>query len=71
MFIDDNTTKVLLALFAVANTALLVYQAVRLERVHTAVNGAATAALAAAHDAGVAAGILATQATQATASTDH
>jgi hypothetical protein len=58
MFLDDNTARVLLAAFGVVNTALLVWQAVRLGQVHTAVNGAQTAAIAASRDAGVAAGIL-------------
>jgi len=69
--LDDNTTKIILALFAVCNTALMVYQAIRLGQVHSAVNGAATAAVAAAHDAGVAAGILAMQTAEPSSPTDH
>ena len=59
MLLDDNTAKVVLALFGVINTALLVWQGVRLAQVHSAVNGAQTAAVEAAHNAGIAAGILA------------
>lgn len=59
MTLDDNTARVILALFGVFNTAMLVYQAIRLGQVHSAVNGAQAAAVDAAHNAGVAAGILA------------
>jgi hypothetical protein len=55
MSIDRNTAEVLVALFAMLNTALLVYQAVRLQGVHSAVNGAKDAALSAARNAGFAA----------------
>jgi hypothetical protein len=56
MQIDQNTSNVLLGLFGVANTALLVYQAIRLQSVHTAVNGAKDAAVQAATAAGFMAG---------------
>jgi hypothetical protein len=61
MSIDANVAGVILGLFGVVNTALLVYQAVRLGQVHTAVDGAHAAALDAAHNAGLAAGIEATR----------
>lgn len=57
MALDQNTTNVLLGLFGVLNTALLVFQAVRLQNVHTAVNGAKEAAVQAASLAGFAAGV--------------
>lgn len=59
MTLDANVAGVLVALFAVTNTALLVWQSVRLGQVHTAVNSALDASVAAAHAAGVAAGVLA------------
>jgi hypothetical protein len=61
MSIDQPTAAVLLGLFGVVNTALLVYQAVRLGQVHTAVDGAHAAALEAAHNAGVVRGLVAGQ----------
>ena len=59
MLLDNNLTAILLALFGVVNTSLLVYQAVRLGQVHTAVDGAHAAAVEAAHNAGVVRGLLA------------
>jgi hypothetical protein len=56
---SQETAAVLLGLFGVINTALLVYQAVRLGQVHSAVDGAHAAALEAAHNAGVVRGIMA------------
>ncbi len=56
MSVDQNTANVLLGLFGVANTALLVYQAIRLQSVHSSVNGAKDAAVRAATLAGYAAG---------------
>jgi hypothetical protein len=56
---DPDTVKIVLALFGVINTALLVYQAIRLGEVHSAVNGAKDAAVTAAHQAGVVQGLLA------------
>jgi hypothetical protein len=61
MALDQPTAAVLLGLFGVLNTALLVYQAVRLNQVHTSVNGAHDAAVDAAHNAGLAAGLVAAQ----------
>jgi 2-methylcitrate dehydratase PrpD len=58
MQLDQNSTAALLGLFGVVNTALLVYQAVRLGQVHGAVNGAQRAAVEAAHNAGVVRGLL-------------
>jgi hypothetical protein len=55
MQIDQNSANVLISLFAVLNTALLVFQAVRLQSVHHQVDGAKTAAVSAARDAGFAA----------------
>jgi hypothetical protein len=55
--IDQGTAQVLLGLFGVLNTGLLVYQAVRLQNVHAAVNSARDAAVDAAHTAGVVAGL--------------
>jgi hypothetical protein len=60
MMLDQNSTNVILGLFGLANTALLVYQAVRLAQVHGAVNGVKAAAVEAAHNAGVVQGLLAT-----------
>jgi hypothetical protein len=59
--LDQNLANVLLGLFGVFNTALLVYQAVRLGQVHSAVDGAHAAALEAAHNAGVVRGLIAGQ----------
>jgi hypothetical protein len=53
--IDANLSAVLLGLFGLANTALLVYQAIRLNQVQKVVNGAKTAAERAAFSAGMAA----------------
>jgi hypothetical protein len=61
MILDQNTTNVLLGLFGVIQTALLVYQAVRLGQVHHAVDGAQNAAVEAAHNAGVVRGLLSSQ----------
>lgn len=58
MQIDANTASVLLGLFSLLNTALLVYQAVRLQSVHNAVDGAKDAAVVAATQAGHAAGMI-------------
>jgi hypothetical protein len=55
MTIDQNTAAVLLGAFGVLNTALLVYQAIRLQSVHSMVDGAKTAAVQAATLAGYAA----------------
>jgi len=56
MSIDQNAANVLLGLFGVLNTALLVYQAIRLHGVPAAVNGAKEAAVQAASLAGFTAG---------------
>ena len=58
---SQETAAVLLGLFGVINTALLVYQAVRLGQVHSAVDGAHAAAVEAAHNAGVVRGLIAGQ----------
>ena len=55
--IDQNTAAVLMGLFGVLNTALLVYQAVRLHQVGASVDGARAAAVDAAHTAGLIAGL--------------
>lgn len=55
---DANTADVLLGLFGLANTALLVYQAVRLQQVHNTVNGAKEAAVDASRQAGFVAGMM-------------
>lgn len=54
----DQLVQLLLGLFGLANTALLVYQAVRLNQVHSTVNGTAAAAVEAAHNAGVVVGLM-------------
>jgi hypothetical protein len=56
---DSATAQVVVAIFGVANTALLVYQAVRLNQVHETVNGAKQAAVEAAHQSGYVAGLMA------------
>ena len=56
---SQETAAVLLGLFGVLNTALLVFQSVKLGQVHTAVDGAHAAAIEAAHNAGVVRGIMA------------
>lgn len=55
MILDQNTTSVVVALFALLNTGLLVYQAIKLQAVHTTVDGARDAAVIAATAAGKAA----------------
>ena len=59
MTFDPSLAQVLIGLFGVVNTALLVYQAVRLGQVHSAVDGAAAASATAAHNAGVVVGLMA------------
>jgi hypothetical protein len=66
MTFDPSLAQVLIGLFGVINTALLVYQAVRLGQVHTAVDGAHAAAVEAAHNAGVVRGLMAAQPTEVT-----
>ena len=57
MAIDARLADVLIALFTLLNTALLVYNATRMQRVHELVNGAKDAAVEAATQAGLAAGL--------------
>ena len=54
---DQYTANVLISLFTLLNTALLVYNATRMQRVHELVNGAKDAAVEAATQAGLAAGL--------------
>jgi hypothetical protein len=57
MAIDARLADVLIALFTLLNTALLVYNARRMQAVHALVNGAKDAAVEAATQAGIAAGL--------------
>lgn len=56
--INSYTADVLLGLFGLLNTALLVYQAVRLNQVHHSVNGARAAAVEASRQAGFLTGVM-------------